>query len=312
MAFLELVKTIGAAFGTLVKPFGGIDNVGNARAVKVATTGEVHSLLVGSDITTPTTQRLLTANSNGSLLTINQDYLWAVTNGDIPNRTKVIQSANITTNNATEVYFSKSATTVYRHGTTGVQHYVSSTANESTGITKVKIDYIDSVTGLAGTAEATLSTGTRVAIGPATVKNINNFYASAPLNTYIGTSGIPISAIGTITLHNAATGGNTVTYISPGDTRAQLVHYYVPADKTLYVTSIKINAVRNNTVIFIYKTNELTNVYEDLAQFVVSTTTISPFTNTVLKVPGNGKIALAYTATNANDALSAILEGWLQ
>lgn len=169
----------------------------------------------------------------GSLMTINQPYLYAVAEGDIVGHSLFQKTGyNPSVGTAEMEVWSKGATAYAFPAAGGIQMAVVSSDNSQdkangTGALTVEIAYLDE-TYAAKTTTVILNGTTPVNLTPAKVLRVNAFRVATA-----GTGGKPV---GNISLTNE---GGTVTYsyITAGFTRARNPVYTVPLGKTLYVTS---------------------------------------------------------------------------
>lgn len=184
-----------------------------------------------------------------------QDYLLALSEGDIAGHTPFSKFGRVSGVNAAavDVWAGEGGTaSVYVFPSAAqTMNVVSSSANDdegNTGIEKIMLVGLD--TNYAEISEEVTLNGTTAVETTASFLRINSCYA-----TQVGTNG---SAVGAITVKNTAGTPNTITYstISAGLTACRQLIYTVPAGLTLYITSLTVgsgaggNAIKINAITF--------------------------------------------------------------
>jgi hypothetical protein len=252
-------------------------------------------------------------NVNGKIRTSSVPYLYDIAEGNIPGHeawSKTGYNGDVGTTE--EDMWPVGGSYVFPAAAIQME-VVSSSANDDaagTGIQSVRIDYLDNnyleafeVVDMSG-----LVANTTVAVN---ILRVNGFRAQ--------TAGTGAKAAGNITLRTAG-GGTTYSYIPAGYTRARNVQYTVPADKSLYVTSIAFSAAATKDVMFTTRAN-----YNNLTG-VTQLSFFLPYSEVVLDnqayakelelptvLPPKTDIKVSVIAFGTGGAIaSCSLRGWLE
>ena len=284
MAFLELIKTVGSAFGTLIKPIGGKDTSGNAR--EIITTAE------GDLLTSPFPPKMSAAM------------------GFSTGKGTFIQNSFHFFNTGTGIQ--KLTAGGYTEQTTGSQRSVVSTSASDTnaagtGVRKVYISFVTGA-GALGAEVVNLNGTTPVNTVSTDIKNINFFCAAD-----VGSTNL---SVGTISLKAAAGGGgSTITTIPALETDSDSAVFFTPSDKKLYLDSLLIGT-SDSGFAFVKYTNLISgglSIYREVFNvFLDNNNPTFKMADNIIIVEPNGKLIIEIDPTNNNKIWYLTWSGWLR
>jgi len=274
--FYEKLVALGGAYGAEAKPMGGKDP---------------SNLMVAF--------RCLAA---GDLQTVNRDYLYAISEGDIPDHSSLLVNAFYKPSDTAQL-FSKE---VYTEQATGAQRsIVSTSANDAAAGTGARVVRIDGVKGddTFFTDEVTLAGIAPVDLNEPSVKHIN-------AQTIVEAGALGVAA-GKITTFAATAGGGTqLCAITLGDEKLHVAHYYT-GPKEATITSFQTTS-EDNCYFSFFATQQLGS-YTPLLEIIRFFTDKGQDLEIhgLLRVPPAGKLYVQITGAG-NKLASALIGGWIE
>lgn len=248
-----------------------------------------------------------------------QNYLQAIAEGDIAGHTPWLKTGFLsgTSANAWTDIWSRGGVYAFP-STAGYQMSVASSSSidsaTGAGAQQVRIGYLDA--SYAEKSEiVTLAGTTTVNTTALDIARIQNFR--------VYTSGSSGSTGGDVFL-SIATGSTVYGRISPGMTKARTCVYTVPANKTLYVTSIAFSVVSGSKQAMVRFVTRAT--YDDVsARALTEGTFFMPYHEIVLqdssffrelevptKLPAKTDLKVSALSDQAGAMCTTILRGWLE
>jgi len=217
------------------------------RYIGLSTDTKPADVPVGSTFFETDTGALYITNNDGTNWHFKADpepYLYRIAEGKIAGKTAINRIAyNPTLSSSAVIAPSDPASYSWITTAAGIQPVVvSSDAQDSadvgagapgTGVNSVTVTYLDA-DHVEQTEDVTLDGTTEVTMTADDVFRINNVQTKT-----VGTGG---SAAGNISVLDGS-GGNMIGYIAVGNNCNRVGVYTVPADKELYITSVKVSGV---------------------------------------------------------------------
>ena len=178
-------------------------------------------------------------NVDGAIRVVNQDYLLALSEGDISGHTRWEKFGFNDAIGTTQLTLGPAYSADYVWPTGNTQMSIRSSDNTQdkaggTGARTVTLYYLDSAYA-EKSVDVNLNGTTWVDLSVADVFRVQNMRTKT-----VGAGGKPV---GNITLADTATKGITYGYISAGRNRQRQFIWTVPAGKTLYITQASIYAM---------------------------------------------------------------------
>ncbi len=174
--------------------------------------------------------------AGGMPMTVSQDYLYSLAEGDIPNHTPYAKLGYNDDVGATEEDIWTQGGVYPWMASASALEVVSSSANDTlagTGVQKVRVGYLDG--DYSSQSEVISLNGTTpVPLTDTTILRVNSLRV-----TQVGTGGV---AAGLITCRLVGGAATVYRSIVAGYTRGRGLTYTVPLGKTLYITSIAVSS----------------------------------------------------------------------